>query len=47
MFPFTWVFLFQNVSYFLDSPRINDVFSLTAENNTAECSELEGFLSYF
>jgi len=22
MFPFNWVFLFQNVSYFVDSPRI-------------------------
>jgi len=22
MFPFTWVFLFQNVIYFLDSPHI-------------------------
>jgi hypothetical protein len=33
MFPFTWVFLFQNVSYFLDSPRTTAVLQYWVQGN--------------
>ena len=46
MFLFTWVFLFQNVSYFLDSPRTfgtSDMIVVTASvcNLHSTCSVAE------